>query len=443
MVYYFCMRFLPVLLACLLLLGACAGSDQNTVPQKNLVIIMVDALRKDRLGVYGYHMDVSPNIDAFAESALVFDQAVSQSGWTSPSIVAFFTSQYPRDKRNVKAKPTFTQWLDKKGYQTCAVVANPLLHPQSGLPKGFDTYTYLKWKRSRVLVDRALQWLAKADRQKPFFLYLHVMDVHDPYIPPAAYLEKVLGERESHVSGRIDAYKKRMFEQEEEVISDVNLKELSARYDGEIAYFDNQFGRFIAGLKTLRKYDNSIIIVTSDHGDEFMEHGGIGHGHSVFDELIRIPLIIGGVEHLKGRRYTGIFEAIDLAPTLMVLLHIPLEYPVTGMSFADYLADNQPLKSLAYSEVHRSHRYQAGNWYLSARSQEHKVIYSPVKQEYLLFDLSADHKEQNPLNSNNDEAGKRLEKALRTWRQSHGSSDDEEEYSDKTLEAMRALGYIQ
>lgn len=165
---------------------------------------------------------------------------------------------------------------------------------------------------------------------------------------------------------------------------------------GEIAYTDAQFGRLLDGLKEAGVYDDSIIVFVSDHGDEFMEHNGIGHGHSVYEELIHIPLIMRGPQVVKGR-YDGLFELIDLAPTLMDMLDIPMDYTAVGRSFVKPLKKNRAVKEFAFSEVHRTMGFNAGSWEVSVRTESKKLIYYPHERKYSFFDLSVDPAEKNPL----------------------------------------------
>lgn len=340
----------------LLFLCGCVRDDGS---QKNLLIIVVDALRQDHLGAYGYAGDTSPNIDAFAADAVVFEKTISQSSWTAPSVAALLTSKYPATlnpptKGDIRGIRTFPEWLSKNGYHTAALVANPIIMANKGYGQGFDSYRFLKQASAFKMVNTAMQWIDARDEARPFFLYLHFMDVHDPYTPPSPYDRKFSQDYRGPVDGWIDPYRTLMSEKREVDLSSEDLKHLVALYDSGIAYFDGQFARLIKALKDRDVFENTVIVLTSDHGDEFLDHGGIGHGHSVFDELIRVPLFIRAGEGGKGKHYSGMLEMIDLAPTLMEWLAIPLDYEVDGRSFLDHLNHDRPFKNVAFSEVHHT-----------------------------------------------------------------------------------------
>jgi len=429
-----------VVVFCIVVVCAGCSGGNKTKTQKNVIVVLVDALRQDRLGVYGYNRNVSPNIDTFANESLVMENAISQSGWTAPSIMALFSSDYP--KANLTDSRTYAQWLAKNNYQTAAYATNPILIPSMGYDKGFQTYTKKDWDGARSIVNWTLNWVERRDTSKPFYLYLHFMDVHDPYKPPKRFAQKFCSPYEGPVDGDVVGYKKTMKNKEPLKLSKRDIRQLKDLYDGDIAYLDHQFGRMLAGLKKLGVYDQTIIVFLSDHGDEFMEHNGIGHGHTVYDELIRVPLIIHGIDNLQGKRYSGLFELIDLAPTLNDILGIPFDYKVPGRSFAGYFKKNRPLKHLAFSEVYRTVGLRAGNWCISARTTSKKVIFYPHTKKYEFFDLKIDSSETNPLSQLQGEISDTLKKSLQQWRKVFGATGKRENYDPEAMRALRSLGYL-
>ncbi len=418
----------------------CSSGNANETGPKNLVVIMVDALRQDHLGVYGYKRNTSPNIDRFAADSLIIDNAISQSGWTAPSIMALFSSNYPKNDLNHSS--TFAQWLQKNNYQTAAFASNPILIPKMGYNKGFQTYNLKDWAKGPEIVDWTLNWLDTRDKTKPFCLYLHFMDVHDPYTPPKEFAEKFCAPYNGPVTGNVVEYKKKMAKKEPLDLSERDIKQLLDLYDGDIAHMDHQFARLIAGLKKAGVYENAIIVFLADHGDEFMEHHGIGHGHTVYDELIRVPLIIKGFKKLHGKRYTGLFELIDLAPTLLDMMGIPLNYKVTGRSFANHLEKNKPLKKMTFSEVHRTVGLRAGSWFVSARTLTEKAIYNPNIKQFTFFNLTKDKEEKAPQKVLPGRIMPFLTKSLQQWRKVFGSTGNPKQYDPEAMKALRSLGYL-
>jgi arylsulfatase A-like enzyme len=410
------------------------------VSKKNIIFVLVDALRQDHLGVYGYERNTSPNIDAFANDALVFQNAISQSGWTTPSIVALFTSKYP--KGPIFENRTLTQWLHKYGYQTIAFVANPLLLPQKGYANGFESYNLHEWEDDSKLVDLSLDWIRSRDASRPFFLFLHFMGSHAPYRPNPPYDRRFGDPYTGQVDESLISYKKLMAENKPVELSEQDLNRLIDLYDGEIACIDDLFEKLNSGLKDAELYEDSIIIFVADHGEEFMDHGGVGHGHTVFDELIRVPLIIRGLGDLNGMNYSGLFEFIDLGPTLVSYLGFPFNYEVDGEDFLEHLKKNEPLKKVAFSEVHRTFGMRAGNWFISARTENEKVIYNPHEKKYIFYDLKNDKAERYPIEEEQAQSMEFLKASIEYWRKTYGKKGYQMKVDPETLKALRSLGYI-
>ena len=401
---------------------------------------MVDALRQDHLGVYGYKRNTSPNIDNFAADALVFQRAISQSSWTSPCMTALFASKYP--KGPIKKKKTLAQWLYEHSYQTCAIVANPIMIPEKGYGNGFESYSLLPWEKDSEIVSQSLEWLRSRDESKPFFLFLHLMGPHAPYEPGPPYDRRFGGQYSSKVDGNIHPYKKIMAENGNLEIPEYVLKGLIDLYDGAIACTDDQFQRLLSNLKENGIFEDTIIAIFADHGEEFMDHGGLGHGHSVFDELIRVPLIIRGLDGLNGSQYSPLFELVDLAPTLASHVGLPYDFEVDGKDFSKYLKKNKPLKKVAFSEVHRAIGLRAGNWFICARTENEKVICNPNENKYFFYDLRKDEREKVPNERMYDKSMESLRASLQYWRKVNGEKGFRMEVDDKTLKALRSLGYI-
>jgi arylsulfatase A-like enzyme len=233
----------------------------------NVIVYLVDTLRRDHLGVYGHRRDTSPRVDAFARDAIVFDNAYAPSSWTRPSTASLMTGLSPSRHRAIGrldvVRPehwALSEHFQAAGYRTLGFVTNPNVLAVWGFDQGFDSYLdidaeSLSTRADRVIdqVLRALDALAPDER---FFLYVHTLDPHAPYAPPPPYDQ--------------------MFE--------VSGDESAALYDGEIAFGDEQFGRMIDWLRQRQKYDDTLIVFLSDHGEEFLDHSGTEHGHTLFEE---------------------------------------------------------------------------------------------------------------------------------------------------------------
>jgi len=421
-------------------MSSCAKKNHTKTPKKNIIFIVVDALRQDHLGMYGYERNTSPNIDTFAADALVFQNTISQSSWTSPSITALFTSKYP--KGPIQEDRTLAQWLNEHGYQTSAFVANPIMFPKNGYANGFESYNLLPWKKDSKIVSLSLDWIQSRDKSRPFFLFLHLMGPHAPYRPSPPYDQRFGNHDTGPVDNSIVSYKKIMAQKEPLRLSENVLDRLIDLYDGEIVFLDDQFKQLISSLKDLGLFEDSIIVVVADHGEEFMDHGGLGHGHTVFDELIRVPLIIRGIDDLNGSRYSGLFEIIDLGPTLVSYLGIPFDYKVDGEDFLEHLKKNESLKKVAFSEVYRTVGVRSGNWFICARTENEKVIYNPHEKKFYFYDLKRGRAESLLNGEEQDRTMEFLKASLQYWRNEYGEKGFQIKVDAETLKALRSLGYV-
>jgi arylsulfatase A-like enzyme len=361
------------------------------------IVYLVDTLRADHTTPYGYPRDTTPELMAFSKDAVVFETAVSQASWTKPSTASIFTSMLPGRHRAVQLRDpldlgqvTMAEMLQARGFATGAAIANSVIYSEgTNFEQGFDFYAGLHGAGDRPskiveaagVVDEALHWL-KARSGFPTFFYVHTMDPHVPYTPPAPFDMKF----EPHpVPGRPTADPR--FDAKEPADRD----RLMAQYDGEIAYGDQEFGRFVRELKARGLYDRALIVFTADHGEEFEDHGQWLHGRSVFDELIRVPMIVklpGGAH--AGKRVKQQVQSMDILPTVLQALGLPVPPSpvITGHPLQAVIEGGAP-EPPAVSEI--SHRGYVAH---GMRTGRDKFIrrFSPQDDE-LYFDLVADPKE--------------------------------------------------
>ena len=328
--------------------GAPTREDEPDPPifpeQTNVLIYLIDTLRADHLGLYGYELDTSPNLNAFAREGIVFTNARAQSSWTRSSVASIFTGLHPRSHsvngRIDKLSPhalTLSTLLGASGYQTAGIIANGNVSKNFGFELGFDSYVHLHERRTReihVLSDAvnemALSLLDRRDTNRPFFLYLHTVDPHDPYTPRSPYRERFVEAPQYPDLVRLKAlFAEGVHPDDVRAVSE----ELRALYDAEIAFNDDQFGVLVRRLKERGLYDSTLIIVVSDHGEEFQDHGGWGHGNTLYDEQLAIPLVM----KLPDQRHAGQVvdrpaQHVDLMPTILSLLGLPIPPDVQGKS---------------------------------------------------------------------------------------------------------------
>ncbi len=310
----------------------------------SIVLVLIDTLRADYLGSYGFDGDVSPSLDRIAEESIVFEHAFSQAPWTKPSIASLFTSLHPEQhgvvahgKRyggdgDVRASAlprraaTLAELLRGAGYETVAFIANPWIQRRLGFAQGFeifDTEQVGNRVPAKILLDKAREWLAERDPTRPFFLYLHLMDVHGPYDAPRADYEAILGSAglgESRPLTRAEAATRRGYLMRGGGThgDDLALDSWRASYAAGVRSVDRQLGAFFEELRRGGVLDDALLVVTSDHGEELADHGGWDHGGSLFEEQIRIPLIVrmpGGLR--RGQRVERVVSLVDVMPTLL------------------------------------------------------------------------------------------------------------------------------
>ena len=299
--------------------------SETPPPIRKIVLISLDTLRPDHLGVYGYPRATSPKIDEFARQSFVFDRMLAPAPNTPPSQMAMMTSLYPgrhgftgKGDRLTPGIATLAERLREAGLQTAGFVDGGYLRAEFGFDRGFDTYDHEGGGLIAIL-PRALRWLEDHD-DEPFFLFLHTYDIHAPYVSPAPY-DGMFHERPytGDLIPTVEQLEALFLEQAE--LDAVDLQHLVDSYDEGIRYTDAQIGRLFETLERRGRSDDTLIIVTSDHGEEFGEHGSVIHWQLYFQPNLRIPLIVrppGGTD--GPLRIAEPAELIDILPTLLALV---------------------------------------------------------------------------------------------------------------------------
>ncbi len=451
--------------ACLLLLPACRSGGRP-----NIILIVVDSLRADRLGSYGNRHNTSPNIDAVARDGVLFSNAIAESPWTLPSHASIFTSLYvsahgvyrDTDRLHTKAV-TLAETLHEAGYVTGAFVCAPFLNKKYGFDQGFETYDQSLSAHSHVGSHRAItsepltrmakEWLS-ARGPEPFFLFLHYWDVHYDYIPPAPF-DTIF---DPAYRGTLDG---RDISERTDLTADLpreDLEHLFAIYDGEIAYTDHHLGDLFSFMKRTGLWDETVLVITSDHGDELLDHGQTGHWHTVYQELIKVPLIIRDPRlRRRGIEAGELVELVDLYPTFLEMAGAePPPHEIEGVSLVPLLAGKDvPWEDVGYAEtfrgnldrigrptdlaVHRS--IQAGGLKLIQRLRE--------PEQLLLFDLDADPGELRDIAAGRPEDVEALKGGLEAWAEEQAQKgwelrlSGEHTLDEETLEQLRSLGYVE
>lgn len=314
---------------------------------RNVVVFLIDTLRADRLTPYNPETRVrTPALSRFVEAATTMGGAHSQENWTKPSVATLLSSLMPWQHTAIESEsvvPRSVELLPERlqahGFHTGSFIANGYVSDRFGFGQGWNTYrNYIREgrrTRSEFVAADVLAWLDARPEESPFFLYVHTIDPHVPYRPPARFLE-LYGE--PGYRGRVDFRRDATFLENVKLgrirLADADRRHLEALYDGEISYHDVHFGAILEGLERRGLADDTLVIVTSDHGEEFWDHGSVGHGHSVYEELIRVPMFVripGVTDGL--RRVDAPVGLVDVVPTVLEALGKPLPDDLSGHSF--------------------------------------------------------------------------------------------------------------
>lgn len=463
--------------------------------KSNVILLTIDSLRADHLGCLGYSKEVSPYIDDLAKKGVLFSWAISNGSNTPSSFPSIITSSHPLVHPSGKQRGLPPNWLflsekrvtiaevlKKSGYSTAAFNSNPWTSSFFGYNRGFDVFEELDYSsgitdilkdidilhkhlyhlrriytalyeiilrgkskhahRASVLNRKAINWLE--DHSNGFFIWLHYMDVHAPFIPPEiAFLERINALR---LFRKVEKYKPNFSEDE--------LKMFVKFYDGEIKYVDHEIGNFLNEIKKIGvSLDNTYIILTADHGEQLMEHGVVGHG-LLYDEVIHVPLIICGPEIEENTVIRNQVELLDICPTILDLLRIQQVEGSQGTSLVSLIKGEKSQKKDIISETISDIGWKI----LSYRTEEWKYILvldeNDKKIDAELYNLKDDPKEKESLVEKRKEIVDKFETkilthmltekpmlAKKTEKESAIFQFDAKE-KDQIKKRLKSLGYI-
>jgi len=381
-----------LLFAFLVLCSSCA--DHAARP--NIVLIIIDTLRADHLGCYGYPRGTSPAIDSLAAHGVLCTDVQAQSSWTLPAVTSILSGLDARSHGagrtggDVYAANPGVTWLptimNDHSYQCLGIFNVYLLSEYFSFHRGFGRFRNdpLGDGQAAAAVDTAMAWLLQADPEKPFFLVLHVFDPHDPYDPPPPYDRLYAPDGTMGLTGWPVSPSGQMD------VSPAVSRHLTDLYDGEIAWIDSQMGRLFRGIHDAPFGDNTVIILTADHGEEFLEHGGVGHGRSMYREILHVPLIVSGAGVPGGVVDSLPHAQIDILPTILAFAGIDDAtngggVPLFGEQPADRII---PASNVNTGEaVHHA----------AVRSNDRVALWNVDTGTVCEYDLSADPEQLHPL----------------------------------------------
>jgi len=429
-----------------LVMGVLQLRARQALAQPDIILISIDTLRPDHLGCYGYDRPTSPNIDRFRRDAVLFRTTIAAAPSTLPSHASLFTSLAPQHHGashtgRIPLAPslvTIAEVLRDSGYETAAIVGGGQLAPEWGLTQGFETYEMAWDETFEQIAGRAADRIARRTR-RPLFLFLHTYQIHHPYMPDVLDLERVHRAAGSELPFAIEPA--RLAEMNEGLIpySAQDRDHVVALYDGEIAGMDRGMGDLVAELKRLGMYDRALILFTSDHGEEFGEHGFLGwHSHTLFEELLRVPLLMKLPDGRRaGTEIGGVMRSLDIAPMILEAAGLPAHPQFRQFTLAGALARGQTraVPALLWMEpspgtTHSRDGIRTDRWKLS---------------EDRLYDLVGDPQETRDVAREVPEVARRLaaeRTSMRNARRAPGKGPAITP-SQETIDSLRALGYVQ
>ncbi|MBN2586144.1 MAG: sulfatase [Candidatus Fermentibacteraceae bacterium] len=391
----------------LLLILSCGRGDVEGTPDLNVVLVIIDTLRADHIGYWGYDRGTTPCLDSLAAAGTAWMETQAQSSWTLPSVASILTGLTPREHGAGYAGGelfglsssirTLQGILHSRGWRSCGIFNVIFLNEDFGFHRGFDHFDCRgitensSTRRAGETVDTAIQWLEGLAEDDKFLLVVHFYDPHIPYDPPPPY--DVMFSDEGGTGGA--GYSGLVMDtilavnRGEASLSLHGLRMMTDLYDGEVAYTDGQIGRLFNYLTETGLSDRSLVIVTADHGEEFLEHSGLEHGRTLYQEVLHVPLILSGPGVPAGAIRTEPCAQVDILPT--VLSYLGLEIPA-GPSGIDLLGGSGagsrdlPSSNLMWSAPAAS-----------VRRDDRKIIWKAEDGGTEFYDLSEDPMEQHSI----------------------------------------------
>ena len=414
----------------------------------NVMLIMLDTLRADHLGSYGYSRDTTPNLDQFARAGVRYQHAITTVPWTPPSVATMLSGLYarshmmmPPDGRELaqqQAKKlsaeveTLPEILKANGYNTLGISPNPWISSEFGYDQGFDTFRLHLRADAKLITDKAIGLIkGLLEQPKPFFAYVHYFDPHDPYTPPAPFDSKF----QDRAPGK--------FNYNERMLNFIN------KYDGEISFMDNELGRLFDFLQKRGLYENTLVIVVADHGEQFMEHGDHRHGYKLYNEELNVPLLIRAPGQ-PAAEVSELVSTLDIFPTILEQTRVKYTPHLQGLSLLNFEKLKQ--RRGIMSEIDRIYHQKS---FTSADGK--RLIVGTTQSEppfdgdyfnkpVIVFDSFEDPLAEHPIKEIawQEELQELLKTTLKLAEtQAANTSNDQIELKKETLDQLKSLGYLE
>jgi choline-sulfatase len=433
----------------ILVILSCGGSDIEGTQSLSVILVIIDTLRADHLGYWGYERGTTPSLDSLAAAGTAWMETQAQSSWTLPSVASILTGLTPREHGAGYAGGelfglsssirTLQGIMHSKGWRSCGIFNVIFLNEDFGFHRGFDHFDCRgitensSARRAGETVDAVIRWLEDLAENEKFLVVVHFYDPHIPYDPPSPYdvmFNEEGGAGESGYSGLLmDTIL--AVNRGEASLSLQGLRMMTDLYDGEIAYTDSQIGRLLHYLRVTGLSERSLVIVTADHGEEFLEHSGLEHGRTLYQEVLHVPLILSGPGVPAGSIRNGPCAQVDILPT--VLSYLGLEIP-PGRSGIDLLGSG-----IAGSRDLPSSNLLWSSPGASVRRDDLKIIWRVEDCGTEFYDLSEDPLERYSM----DASGSTMLQAVEYYWSTPPLADPPGvSFSDAEDNQLRDLGYI-
>jgi len=399
---------------------------------KNVVLLTIDTLRQDVLGCYGNKKGLAPFIDSLQDKCIRFTRGQASGPYTQASFPGLLTSsyylEYGKPGGLAPERTLISESLQKAGIVTAAFHSNPYLCGFLGWNRGWDTFydsmedevePRIPYIRGHVINTKVSSWLSShvsSGEYKPFFLWLHYMDIHEPYMPDKKYVDMV---DPSVTISQDEMYS--LFENvllKRDVSDPTKVAMLKKLYDIHVREADTYVQEFFGVLEELGILKNTVVIITNDHGDEFGEHGGLSHDDKMYSELIDMPLLIYDPSKDKGKVCDTVVSNLDIPPTIIHLFGLP---PVEAFQGHHLLPLDDYPQTGVFGEAIDQHSQRGGNMDKDVyyyREEDLKIIYRAELDAWKMYDLKEDPGELNNIVNTSPEAEglkSKLKPMVRRW----------------------------
>lgn len=470
-----CAALLPLFVGC----SREAAAVDTQAPRPNVIFILIDTLRADRLGAYGPQRQLSPTLDEIAREGVLFERATATAPWTLASVASLFSGCYPtvhkatdyrsvagpRDQNAGKVKAfskqftTLAEAFQEAGYQTAAVSANPFIIPRHGFGQGFDSFDALAGATHAPgdEVNRsALEWLARREHQRPFLLYLHYMDPHAPYRAAPEFLDPLIDKvrrtpnRRPLTNEERTAYRSYFVKSSIEFGDNQVHRRLrrtveywNARYDAGVMQVDAHIAALRDELRRQGLWDDALLIVTADHGEALGEHGTWGHGTTAYQDQLHVPLMLRWKGQLPpGQRIATGVRHFDVYPTLFDYLGMSAPADIQAVSLRGVIEGREGADRLAFAEAVNTQPFLKamvqGDW---------KLLYQADQRTGQLFNLKNDPGELQDCRTEHAAQLARLTREIQAQmaaneKRAEGVQETDAAVSEEDARRLEALGYL-